>query len=34
MIASAGNGHSMRETFLKNGLGSMTDEYLEITVGA
>ena len=34
MVASAGNGHSMRETFLKNGLGRMTDEYLEITGGA
>lgn len=34
MTASAGNGYSMRETFLKNGLGRMTDEYLEITGGA
>ncbi len=34
MTASAGNGFEMRESFLKQGLGRMTDEYLEITGGA
>ncbi len=34
MTASARNGFEMRESFLKQGLGRMTDEYLEITGGA
>ena len=34
MTASAGNGLEMRQSFLKQGLGRMTDEYLEITGGA
>ena len=31
MKARPGNGHSMRETFVKEGLGRLTEEYREIT---
>ncbi len=31
MTAHAGNGHTMRETFVREGLGRVTDEYRRIT---
>ncbi len=34
MTAHAGNGHAMRETFLKEGKGRLTDEYRELVAGA
>ena len=31
MTAHPGNGVTMRETFLRDGLGRVTDEYRELT---